>query len=169
MKCKALVQLHFTLLLWVAGLVALAAESRLLRVVPDAQGAAQVITAGGRRATVTKEADQTGIDSIQISEDGQTAGWLVEFHDPGVSYPIAGKLVIWRSGRIVQRFTPVQSFYSWAFQAQAKQVAYHFGPLHGEQSSHCELHDIKTGRRLAQWDGDLDADKRPAWTQNLHH
>ena len=76
---------------------------------------------------------------------------------------------MWRSGRIIQRFQADQTFWSWVFYNNVAQVAYHVGPTHGEDTSHCELHDIEGGRRLASWDGDLDDANRPPWTRGLDH
>src|SRR5690349_2214916 len=133
---------------------------------PD--GAAQITRPDGRKAVVPKEYGQVGIREAQVAADG-TAGWLVEYNVDGVSYPISGKLIIWRDGIIVRRFDSGQVFYSWAFVGGSKQIAYHDGPLHGEGASHCELHDVATGRVIDKWDGDLDAGGKPAWAEGLKH
>jgi hypothetical protein len=134
---------------------------------PD--GAARIALANGQKATVRKERGQVSISEPQIAPDG-TVGWLVEYSVDGLSYPVAGTLIVWRAGKTIRRFPAGQSFYSWAFYAQGKQVAYHDGPLHGESKSHCELHDAESGRMIAVWDGDLESDgKRPAWTKGLSH
>ena len=109
-----------------------------------------------------------GITEARVAADG-TAGWFVEYNVDGVSYPISGMLVLWRAGKIVQRFQSEQVFYSWAFYDGGKQVAYHDGPLHGEAASHCELHDVATGRVIDKWDGDLVADTKPVWAAGLKH
>src|ERR1700751_3153254 len=83
--------------------------------------------------------------------------------------PIAGKLVVWRDLRILRSFPADQVFWSWAFEHDTAQIAYHVGPAHGETVSHCELHDLRTGRLLSSWDGDLDTSGRPAWTKQLNH
>ena len=132
-------------------------------------GAAQITFASGRKTTVRKEPGQTGISEARIAPDG-SVGWLAEFSVEGVSYPVAGTLVLWRAGKILRRFPDAQSFYSWTFYAGGKQVAFHVGPLHGEPKSHCELHDAASGRLIATWDGDLDDEShRPAWTEGLNH
>jgi hypothetical protein len=134
---------------------------------PD--GAAQITLANGKKATISKEPGQTGIREIRIASDG-TVGWLVEYRLDAVSDPIAGTLIVWRAGKIIQRFSTQQSFYSWTFHAEGKQVAYHVGPLHGETKSRCELHDVRSGRLVAIWDGDLESgNNRPAWTKGLSH
>jgi hypothetical protein len=145
------------------------AQGRAVAVSAGPDGAAHVTLADGRRITIPGERGQVGIGDVRIASDG-TAGWLAEFSVEGVSYPIARVLVIWRAGAPLRRFQTAQSFYSWAFYARATQVAYHDGPLHGEQKSNCELHDIATGRTIALWAGDLaSARDRPAWTRGLTH
>ena len=140
-----------------------------VRVSEDPSGAAQLTTQAGSKR-VPKERGQVSIGDPGTAVDGRTAGWLVLYNVEGVSYPIAGTLVVWRDGRIIRRFQTEQTFYSWSFVGDGKQVAYHTGPLHGETKSHCELRNVSDGRLVAQWDGNLqDAAKRPAWTAGLNH
>jgi hypothetical protein len=159
-----------TLLLFAAlANVPMSSQDTLLRVYADRKNQAHVVYQNGKTALVAREPGQTGIDSIQIAEDGQTAGWLALYADPDGSSAFAGTLVLWRSGKVMRRFQADQTFWSWAFYAHADQVAYHVGPTHGEIQSHCELHDVKSGRLLASWDGDLDDTNRPPWTKGLEH
>jgi hypothetical protein len=113
-------------------------------------------------------ASQTGIEFVQVGADGRTAGWLADFKDADSETPYAGGLVIWRGGQVIRVFHSGQSFYSWSFNENATLVAYWTGPRHGQTVPHCELHDIKTGRQLAQWDGYLDDPiARPSWAAQL--
>ncbi len=148
--------------------VSLLAQSEF-QVFVDKNGRVHIRTRDGGEQVVPGEPHQRGIESVQTAPDGQTVGWLVDYSDPDNSSPDAGKLVIFRGGRIVRRFDSDQVFGSWTFYAQEAQVAYHVGPIHGEESSHCELRDVKTGRLLAQWNGDLDDTKRPQWAKGLDH
>jgi hypothetical protein len=142
-------------------------QSKAVAVSAGPDGSAQITLDGGRRITVPKEPGQVGVLDARIASDG-TVGWLAQFSVEGVSYTFAGTLIIWRAGKVIQRFQSGQSFYSWTFYARGEQVAYHSGPLHGEQTSHCELHDVATGRMIAAWDGDLGpGSSRPAWTESL--
>jgi hypothetical protein len=146
------------------------AQQVQVQVSEDPTGAARITTRTGSK-TVRKEPGQVGIEDPDVAWDRRTAGWLVMYEMPGVvSYPIAGMLVVWRGGAVIRRFRTEQTFWSWAFVANGKQVAYHTGPLHGERASHCELRNVSDGRLVAQWSGDLDdAAKRPAWTAELYH
>jgi hypothetical protein len=132
-------------------------------------GAAQITFSDGNKTVIPRERGQVSITDALIAPDG-SVGWLAEFSVDGIGYPAAQELILWRAEKIVRRFSDDQSFYSWTFYAQGKQVAYHVGPLHGESKSHCELHDVASGRLITQWDGDLDSrDNRPAWTLGLSH
>lgn len=141
-------------------------QDTLSRVYADRKNQAHVVYTNGKSAVVAAEHGQIGIESIQTAGDGQTAGWLVLYTDP--DGPFAGSLVLWRAGKIIRRFQSDQTFWSWGFYAHG-QVAYHVGPTHGESSSHCELHDIESGKLVASWDGDLDDPNRPRWTKGLDH
>ena len=144
-------------------------QGRALSVSAGQDGAAQITFANGKKTTVPKEPGQTGIRETHMAPDG-TVGWLAEYRVEAVSEPIAATLIVWRAGKMIQRFSTQQSFYSWTFYAEGKQVAYHVGPLHGELKSHCELHDTRSGRLIATWDGDLEpGNNRPAWTKGLSH
>jgi hypothetical protein len=145
-------------------------QSQAVDVSQGPDGAALIRTPSGGKTSIPKERGQTGIREARIAPDGKSAGWLVEYSAEGVSSPYAGTLIVWRAGRPIRRFRTDQSFWSWAFFAQGRQVAYHVGPLHGEQKSHCELHDVGSGSLIAAWDGDLDFESnRPAWTKGLDH
>jgi hypothetical protein len=161
---------HLELLLCVA-LFALPmfGQDTVLRVYTDHRQQTHVALTNGKNTVVGGERGQVGIDSIQIAKDGRTAGWLVLYANPDGGSALAGTLVVWRSGKIIQRFKADQTFWSWAFYANAAQVAYHVGPAHGQDTSHCELHDVEGGRQLASWDGDLDDANRPPWTRGLDH
>ena len=144
------------------------AQSAIVRVFADQKNQVHVLYKDGQDVAVAGEQDQVGIDSVKISQDGRTAGWLVLYRDPDSSQPFAGILVLLRDGKIVQKFKTEQTFWSWSFHQGGTQVAYHIGPTHGD-ARYCELHEIKSGRLIASWDGNLNDAKRPAWTKGLEH
>jgi len=139
------------------------------RVREDEKHNVHVAAGIGKEAVIAHEQGQVGINEIKIADDKQNVGWLILYGEPGVSTPVAGKLVVWRDGRVLRKFPTAQVFWSWAFEHSGEQVAYHVGPTHGETASHCELRDVKTGRLLASWDGDLDSADKPVWTKHLDH
>lgn len=139
-----------------------------MRVFADQKNQVHVTYKDGEDVSVAGEQNQVAIDSVEISQDGRTVGWLALDRDPDSSEPFAGILVLLRDGKIVQKFNTEQTFWSWSFYEDGTQVAYHVGPMHGD-ARHFELHDIKSGRLIASWDGDLNAAKRPAWTKGLQY
>ena len=161
------------LLVAASSTVQMLAQSSILRVYADEQNKIHVVSEGSKDSVIDLETDEVGIDEVAVADDKQTAGWLVlyqERDDRGpIGLPFAGKLIVWRGGRIIRTFEADPTFWSWAFEQGATQIAYHVGPTHGETVSHCELHDVKTGRLLASWDGDLDDSARPSWTKRLGH
>jgi hypothetical protein len=135
-----------------------------------ADGTAQITQANGTVTKIPKEPDQAGISEAQTAPHDRAVGWLVEYKVEGISDTVPGTLIVWRLGKPIRRFPTDQSFYIWRFYAEGRQVAYHTGPLHGESKSHCELHDIESGRTVAVWEGNLESgDNRPAWTKTLNH
>jgi hypothetical protein len=145
-------------------------QDRALSVSATPEGSARITFPHGEIVTVPKERGQVGVSEGRTAQDSRTVGWLVQNRAGDVDYPISSTLVVWRSGKIIRRFPAAQVFYSWTFYARGRQVAYHVGPLHGESKSHCELHEIESGRLIAAWDGDLDLDNnRPEWTKGLDH
>jgi hypothetical protein len=161
-------KLEILLLFAALSAVPMSGQNGILRVYSDRNNQVLVVYKNGHQAAVAGEPDQVGIDSIKISKDGQTAGWLVLYSDPDASTPFAGTLILWRSGKVVRRFQADQTFWSWEFYADAAQVAYHVGPTHGD-APHCELRDIENGRLVASWNGDLDDANRPQRTRELEH
>ena len=162
-------RMHLFLLLFALAPHIGTSQGRPVVVSAGPKGTAQITRADGSMTTVPKERGQVGISDPQTSPDDRTVGWLVDFSTESLSYPISGTLIIWRAGKVLRRFGTEQVFYSWTFYAHGKQVAYHTGPTHGEQKSHCELHEVESGRRLAVWDGDLESSGRPDWTTGLNH
>jgi hypothetical protein len=106
---------------------------------------------------------------VKVADDHHTRGWLILSSNPAGTSPVATQLRIARDGQVVRTFTTEQVFWSWGFEAGSRRVAFHTGPSHGERSSHCELHDIVTGKLLDSWDGDLQSAARPRWTGVLDH
>jgi hypothetical protein len=153
--------------LWAA--VAATQSVMITRAYVDGSGAVHVATANGQDVAVPKEKGQTGAEEIKITNDHQTLGWLVVYPnpDPDRSWEkLDGKLVLWRDGKVMRRFSTEQVFWSWGFWQDGKQVAFHTGPLHG--SGRFELHDVETGRLVAAIDDNVTGTP-PDWAQSLDH
>jgi len=54
--------------------------------------------------------------------------------------------------------------YNWQF--RKGRVAFSSGPTHGDYVPNYELHDVKTGRLVAQWRG-KDAESVPSWARRF--
>ena len=99
------------------------AQDAVVRVFADEKKQVHVLYKDGQNVNVAEATDEVGIDSV-ISKDGQTAGWLALYPDPDSSTAFAGKLVILKNQAIAQAFDTEQTFWSWNFYADDKQVAY---------------------------------------------
>jgi hypothetical protein len=151
--------------LWAA--IAAAQSVMITRGYADGAGAVHVATANGQDMVVPREKGQTGAEEIKITNDHQTLGWLVVYPnpDPNRSWEkLYGKLVLWRDGKVMRRFSTEQVFWSWGFWQDGKQVAFHTGPLHG--SGRFELHDVATGRLVAAVNEET-TQTLPDWAQSL--
>ena len=120
----------------------------------------------GEEFVAPVELEQVDLSLPRVADDHRTAGWLADFDNCCTSYPIPLMLVIYRDGRVIQHFRPGQSIWDWQFLKAGKQVAFWIGPTHGTYTPHFELHDIRSGRLLAQWDGHMK-DKHPVWVSGL--
>jgi hypothetical protein len=113
---------------------------------------------------------QVGFDAPAISPDRRTVGWLVEYPYPdppeGTQMdPIAGTLILYRSGRIFRSFDLEPVAWDWQFQDGGKRVAYSMGPLHGG-ATECVLRDVDSGKEVARWVVS-DGNAPPEWARNL--
>lgn len=144
-----------------------ASDKTTVRMIPSARRIR--IDDHGRTYFTSTLPRQIDIDDVHIASDGKTVGWLAVFRDPYSRAAYASALVLWRGGKVVRTFRPELSFYSWTFDSNANQVAYHLGPWHFEVTSNCELRDVLTGRLIAEWNGDLMDKNRPSWTMGLAH
>lgn len=131
-----------------------------LSVFVGSDGLVHIREQGGAEFVAPKEPNpwgldpQESVDSLRVAEDGRTVGWTVNFPNCCTSYPIPLLVVVYRGGRIVQRFTPVNgrpTMFAWAFVGGGRQVAYYSDTLHGEADARCELRDVTTGRLAGAW------------------
>jgi hypothetical protein len=163
-----------------AVLVFTAASARLVQAqayrtaAVDEKGRLRIVSASGAAIVPPRLEGQLGFGAAQISPDHRTVGWLVLYPFPvpasesGAKYarehPIAGKLVIYRAGRVVRAISTDQTFWDWRFEDQGRRVAYSTGPTHG-RAAECVLLDLSTGKTAARWS--VGTGKAPAWAANL--
>jgi len=132
----------------------------------DNNGNVHVVDGDGIDTKPPKEKGQASSDSIIVADDKQTVGWLAQFPNCCTSYPIALTLVIWRDGAIVHRFGDGLLIADWHFVDGGKQVAFYSNTVHGDFAPHYELRDMKSGRLLGKWHGELTKDA-PKWAQEF--
>lgn len=141
-------------------------QDSIEKVYADSAGLIHIVR-NGIDILAPKEKDQVTCDRPKLADDGKTAGWLVNYENCCTSYPIPLSLIIYRHGIIIHRFQPsLQSIWDWQFLRAGNQVAFWTGPVHGDFVPHFELHDVTSGRLLAEWNGHID-DKHPAWVTGL--
>ena len=150
----------------VLGLPVFAAETYVAANVA-ADGQLRITTAAGKTIQPKKEREQVAFAQPLVSPDGTSVGWLAEFPNCCTSYPIALKLMVLTNGRL-RSFTGIGlAFSKWGFQAKGTQFAFRQETVHGGLGIHYELHDITTGRLLAEYEPPVGADNRPISPQNI--
>src|SRR5258708_33613387 len=140
--------------------------SSVTRVYLDAKDVLQIVEQNGREVVPRKEKDQVAFSSPAIAPDRKTVGWLVDVPNCCTSYPIAVTLVVYRSGKVIRRLGNESMIADWGFRAGGTQVAFYTNTVHGDLAPRYELHDVKTGRPVARWDGHL-TEASPSWTAGL--
>jgi hypothetical protein len=128
----------------------------------DKTGHVQVVRGDGKDVQIPGEKDQVSADSPVVAPDRQTVGWLVEMPNCCTSYPIPTTLVIYRSGRVVQRIGDGMMIYKWVFLDRGRRCAVSSGTVHGMTGIHLTLYDSRTGKTLRTWNGD-DGEVPPKW------
>jgi hypothetical protein len=162
------------LLVAAVGVVSIAAAtaSRYRAVSVDSAGRLHIVLDSGGEVLPPKAKGQVSFGNPAISPDERTVGWLVLYAMPAPpgaqdrqSDPIAGALVLYRSGRVIQRFRTEQTFWDWQFQDAGRRVAYCTGPTHGG-AAECVLREVESGRIVAAWLVKGNGEP-PAWARTL--
>jgi hypothetical protein len=141
------------------------AVRRIEKIYASKDGRVHLVSCG-REILAPKQDREVRAVSAKLASDGRTAGWLSESDDCCTSYPLPLLVVIYRGGRVIQRFATGQSIWDWQFVEKGKQVAFWTGPTHGNYTPHFELRDIDTGKLVASWDGHV-REKHPDWVSGL--
>jgi len=134
--------------------------------VEEADGVVHIVTREGKDTGIPKEKDQVRAESVKVAEGRQAAGWLVDYENCCTSYPIPLTLVVYRSGRIIQRIQPGLMIFDWRFVEGAKQIALSSGTVHGMTFRSLSLYDVRTGRQLRRWEGSWK-ETPPPWARGL--
>ncbi len=131
----------------------------------DANHVLAIYYSDGKKAQPPKQKDQVGVSSAAVAEDKQTVGYLVQYENSGTSYPVPLSLVLYKSGKILQRFNNGRPISEWYFWSAGTDVAIHTTAVHGAEGHHFALYDVGNGRLIDEWTG-LPNEKAPKW---VHH
>ena len=138
----------------------------VIRVYTAPNGSIHIIYSDRKDIKPHKEKGQVACSSPHVAEDQRTAGWLVEYSNCCTSYPIPLTLVIYKSGRVIQRFGNGMLIANWHFLKGGEKVAFYTNTVHGDLAPHYELRNVQTGALLDKWDGILSGNS-PEWATEL--
>ena len=160
-----------TAVLCLTAVVAQAGAQTYRSVSVDSAGQLMVKQSAGTILKVPHLRGQVSFGQPAISNDHRTLGWLANYDNPttppGSADPIAGRLVLYRAGRVLRTYRTDQLFWSWQFAQNGKDVAFCTGPAHGGAET-CELFRIGSGYRMAKWSAHA-AGEPPPWVKGLSY
>jgi hypothetical protein len=126
----------------------------------------RIVYRDGKELRVPKEEDQVSCESFAVAADGEAAGWLVDYPDPGATYAIPMTLVVFRAGKVLRRINNGFVIARWAFLQGGAQVAYSSNTAHGDRAPYYELRDLASDRVVDSWRGPLN-EKSPEWARRV--
>jgi len=162
---KAMLVICSTTLAMGAVLFAQSKPTTLAKIYVGSDGLAHVVDDTGKDTAIQKEKNQAKVSAPKLSDDKQTAGWLVEEENCCTSYTIPIGLAVYRAGK-KRVLGDGLMIYDWCFVSGGAQVALSTGTVHGMTSRHLLLYDIRSGRLLQEWSGEPDATP-PTWAKDL--
>jgi len=130
------------------------------------KGTVHVVLSNGKDVEIPKQKDEVNSSSLAVAEDGQSAGWVVNFKNCCTSYPIPLMLIIYRPDRLILKLGGGMPVWQWKFRKGGKQVAFYTNTVHGDFAPHYELHGLPSGRLIEQRNGPRD-EKSPSWMDGL--
>jgi hypothetical protein len=134
----------------------------------DTLGQRRIITVSGREIDPHKDSDQVAFDQVAISDDHRSVGWVGLYPNCCTSYPIPLKLVVLTDGTTRTFVGDGLPVWQWSFSADGKRIAFRQAPIHGDDHSHFELRDLRTGRLVGTFDADsADVRAAPMWVRAL--
>jgi len=117
------------------------AQSRksVARAYIGSKGAVHVVLTNGKNIEIPQQKDEVNSSSLAVAEDGQSAGWVVNFKNCCTSYPIPLMLIIYRLDRPILKLGGGMPVWHWKFRKGGKQVAFYTNTVHGDFAPHYEL------------------------------
>ena len=145
-----------------------------IRAVVNKAGQLQIETAAGQTIMIDPSEEQVGFDKVAIAPDGLSVGWVGLRENCCTSYPIPTRLTVYVQGTRHTFEGEGLPVWTWKFLDAGRQVAFHQETVHGGLGNHCELHDVATGRLIAEWSPTIDPSGRalpkqspPKWVTKL--
>src|SRR6266481_1443746 len=132
----------------------------------DTEGKVQIQYGDGKKYIAPKEDQQKENNVPVIAPDRQTVAWTVNFENCCTSYNIPLTLVVFRSGKIIQRIKPGLMIANWMFVDNGRRIGIYSNTVHGDFGPTYDLYDTTSGKRLKQIRGPLD-EKSPLWAKQL--
>ena len=140
-----------------------------------ADGRLRIVNSDGQATMMSKLNKQVAFDDIKVAKNGGAVGWLAMYANSSTSYPIPLKLMLYWNGRLRSLNSSGLPVFKWHFTANDTQVAFEQETLHSGFAIHYELHDVASGKLIAQWDPEYGADNRvraeqtpPQWVKDLN-
>jgi hypothetical protein len=141
----------------------------------DPTGVLQIRIADGRVIPIKKKPAQEAFDRIEVAADGSALGWTEEYPNCCTSYPIPLTLVIYFGGSTREFKGRELPIFNWHFTADSRQFAFEQETVHGGMGVHYELHEVRTGRLVAEFTPAVLPDNRssaptnvPKWVADLN-
>jgi hypothetical protein len=138
----------------------------------DGAGQLHIVTSDGREILPPKEGDQVGFDEkVSISPDRKAVAWTPLFPNCCTSYPIPHYLVLYSGGKSIKLDGSGLPVWQWRFLAGGTQIAFEQETVHGGWGVHYELHEVGSGKLLAEYDPHVNSNEqvddkesdRPDW------
>jgi hypothetical protein len=130
-------------------------------------GTVHIVLGDGTEILPSMGKDQVGGSSASISSDRQAAGWLADYGNCCSSDPISLGLIIYRPQKPLLKFQgDGRGIFNWSFVAGGRQIAFFQDFAHFGSEPHCELREVRTGRLISKWDGEI-TQKSPIWVKKI--
>ncbi len=100
-----------------------------------------------KNAPVDQNQIQVSVQKPIVAADGRTVAWIANFWFCCTSYPIPLRLLVFRDGRILQRFGE-RAIFRFVFVKGGAELAYYMDLLHGPSGAQCMLRSVRTGNLL---------------------
>jgi hypothetical protein len=137
----------------------------LKRVYVDSKAHVIAVTGNDKEVQLSEE----DCEDAQLAKDGYTVGWseLYRIEPPVVreTIEVAGKLVVFKKGKVVRSFDCKPWLRSWGFEKEGQQVAVYSGGLHF--SGAYTLYDVESGKAIDSAKDPI-TEKSPDWAKHIN-